>query len=156
MANICSNWRESLKPTLLQTHSGHSPVRDEACCEAAQKAPDLQGTHVWATYEDKRSHSQEITSHWNSACVKGRASSIPHFHTHECRLALVLNEEELAPVGAGRLHPEHHQVGHRQQPEVGRQQELRQGALITGRTWSFTRCSVFECVCDEHIAATSA
>ena len=54
------------------------------------------------------------------------------FHTHQCRLALVLNEEQLAPVCAGRLHPEHHQVGDREQPQVGRQQELRQGAFITG------------------------
>lgn len=53
-------------------------------------------------------------------------------HTHECRLALVLNEKQLTPVGAGSLHPEHHQVGHREQPQVGRQQEFGQGAFTAG------------------------
>lgn len=54
------------------------------------------------------------------------------FSTHQCGLALVLDEEQLAPVGAGRLHPEHHQVGPGQQPQVGRHQELRQGAFVAG------------------------
>lgn len=58
----------------------------------------------------------------------------PHIvlHTHECRLALILDEKQLTPVGAGRLHPEHHQVGHGQQPQVGGQQELGQRAFIAG------------------------
>lgn len=47
-------------------------------------------------------------------------------------MALVLNEKQLAPVGAGRLHPEDHQVGHGQQPQVGGQQELGQGAFFAG------------------------
>ena len=53
--------------------------------------------------------------------------------THECGLSLVLNEEKLAPVGAGRLHPKHNQVGTGEQPQVRGQQELLQGALFTGQ-----------------------
>lgn len=53
-------------------------------------------------------------------------------HTSKRRLAFVLNEEQLTPVGTGSLHPEHHQIGHGQQPQVGRQQEFRQRAFITG------------------------
>ena len=52
--------------------------------------------------------------------------------THENRLALLLDEEELAPVCAGSLHTEHHQEGHGEQPQVGGQEELFQGALRTG------------------------
>lgn len=136
----------------MQTHFGHSLVRDETCCETAQKSSNLQGTHVWATYEEEHSDSQETTR--NNELLKLSSQNIsqllstqlystqllyPPFHTHECRLALVLNEKQLAPVGAGRLHPEHHQVGQRQQPQVGWQQELGQGAFITGGPWTGSR-----------------
>lgn len=54
----------------------------------------------------------------------------PRFRTGEHGLAFVLNQEQLAPVGAHRLHPEHHQVGKGQQPQVRREQELGQGAVV--------------------------
>lgn len=46
--------------TSWETHFGHSLVREETCCEAAQQASNLQGTHVWATCEEEQSDSQEI------------------------------------------------------------------------------------------------
>lgn len=59
-------------------------------------------------------------------------ATAPWFSTSQCGVALVLDEEELAPVRARRLHTKHHQVGAGEEPQVGRQQELGQGALITG------------------------
>lgn len=67
-------------------------------------------------------------------------------HTDKSRLALVLNEEQLAPVGADCLHTEHHHVGPRQQPQVGRQQELGQGALIAGGSWTGNSINCQSCV----------
>ena len=72
------------------------------------------------------------------------------FHTNKSRLALVLNEEQLAPVCADRLHTEHHHVGPRQQPQGGWQQELGQGALIAGGSWTgnsiICQSCIFVCI----------
>lgn len=51
-------------------------------------------------------------------------------HTHHGRLAFLLHEKQLPPVGAGDLHPEHNQVTKRQHPQVWRKQELFKSALI--------------------------
>lgn len=46
----------------MQTHSGHGLVREVTCCETAQQTSNLQGTHVWATYGEEHSDSQETIS----------------------------------------------------------------------------------------------
>lgn len=63
-----------------------------------------------------------------------QSSSASWSGTSQCGVALVLDEEELAPVCARRLHAKHHQVRAGEEPQVGRQQELGQGALISGGT----------------------
>lgn len=50
-------------------------------------------------------------------------------HTHENSLAFLLHEEQLSPVSGRCLHPEHHQVAQRQQPQERGEEELPQGAL---------------------------
>lgn len=43
----------------MLTHFGHGLVREVTCCKTAQQTSDLQGTHVWATYEEENRDSQE-------------------------------------------------------------------------------------------------
>lgn len=62
--------------------------------------------------------------------AQGKGQSLP---THESRLALLLHEEQLPPIGGSGLHPKDHQVAHRQHPQEGREQEVGQGALAG--TW---------------------
>lgn len=126
----------------VHTHFGHSSVREETCCETTQQASNFQGTHVWATYEGEYIDSPGITK----KMFLNRKWRHLFFHTNKSRLALVLNEEQLAPVGADRLHTEHHHVGPRQQPQVGWQQELGQGALIAGGSWTGNSINCQSCV----------
>lgn len=54
--------------------------------------------------------------------------------THEHGLSPFLDEEELSPVGAARLHPKNDQVACGEHPEVRREQQLRQSAVVAGGT----------------------
>lgn len=100
------------------TYFGHCSVREVTSCQTSQQASNLQGAHIGATYEEEMViDCSSFPPHPGGVCV----FTLSLFSTHQCGLALVLDEEQLAPVGAGRLHPEHHQVRHRQQPQVRRQ-----------------------------------
>lgn len=50
-------------------------------------------------------------------------------HTHENTLTFLLHKEELSPVSGGGFYPKHHQVEEGEHPQVGRGEELTQGAL---------------------------
>lgn len=67
---------------------------------------------------------------------RSRFPALPHIRlTHEGRLPLLLDEEELAPVSTAGLHPENHQVASGEHPEVGGQQQLLEGALLLWGAW---------------------
>ena len=100
------------------THPGYSSVWDETCCEAPNKPPHLQRTHV-GTACKQHSWCQHQLGYTK---IKSEETYLKC--THESSLAFLLHEEQLSPVSGSCLHPKHHQVAQRQHPQEGGEEEF--------------------------------